>query len=179
VSTVEVKIRELFAAEATARELATARAMKVESWMQSNAQLLIGLRSQTSSSVMIQFFIIVAVVLGIASVLVVSVIQKGRQIGIMRAFGTRREQILHIFLLQGGLLGLAGSLGGLALGTLLSLIFQGLASNPDGSPIFPVALTATLYLRSVLVALGTGLIGSWLPARRAARLDPAVAIRYE
>jgi lipoprotein-releasing system permease protein len=144
-----------------------------------NSQILIGLRSQDSSSFMIQFFVIIAVVLGIASVLVVSVIQRGRQIGIMRAFGTRREQVMRIFLLQGGILGLAGSLGGILLGTFLALIFQRMAMNPDGSPIFPVALTVGLYARAVLVALLTGLVGSWLPARRAAALDPAVAIRYE
>jgi lipoprotein-releasing system permease protein len=138
-----------------------------------------GLRSQDSSSIMIQFLVILAVVLGIASVLVVSVIQKGRQIGIMRAFGTRREQVLRIFLLQGGMLGLMGSAGGILLGTLMALGFQRIATNPDGSPLFPVALTLQLYGRSVLVAVGTGIVGSWLPARRAAALDPAVAIRNE
>ena len=179
VSTLQLKVRDIFRAEEMAQEIRAATGLKVDSWMTLNAQILMGLRSQSSSSVMIQFFVIVAVVLGIASVLVVSVIQKGRQIGILRAFGTRREQILRIFLLQGGLLGLAGSLAGILLGTFLALAFQSTATNPDGSPIFPVALTAVLYVRSVLVALGTGLVGSWLPARRAAALDPAVAIRYE
>jgi len=179
VSSVQVKLRDLYSAETTARELADTTGLKAESWMTLNAQILIGLRSQDSSSLMIQFFVIVAVVLGIASVLVVSVIQKGRQIGIMRAFGTSREQVLRIFLLQGSLLGLVGSVGGMLLGTALALGFQTLATNPDGSPLFPVALTLALYGRSALVALGTGLVGSWLPARRAAALDPAVAIRYE
>ena len=179
VSSVELKVRDIFNAEQVARDLRSDTGLKVESWMELNSQILIGLRSQDSSSYMIQFFVIVAVVLGIASVLVVSVIQKGRQIGILRAFGTRREQVLRIFLLQGGLMGLAGSLVGIFLGTFLALAFQNLASNPDGSPLFPVALTVGLYTRAVAVALGTGLLGSWLPARRAAALDPAVAIRYE
>jgi lipoprotein-releasing system permease protein len=179
VSSLELKIGEIFAAEEMARNLSRETGLKTESWMKQNDQLLIGLRSQTSSSVMIQFFVIVAVVLGIASVLVVSVVQKARQIGILRAFGTRRKQIMGIFLLQGGLLGGLGSLAGILLGSFLSVLFQGLAKNPDGSALFPVALTFPLYARSVLVALATGLIGSWLPARRAARLDPAVAIRHE
>jgi len=179
VSTVEVKVRDIFSAEKEAQEIRAATGLKADSWMTLNSELLIGLRGQSSSSVMIQFFVIVAVVLGIASVLVVSVIQKGRQIGILRAFGTRREQVLRIFLLQGGLLGLVGSLGGILLGTFLALFFQSLVSNPDGTPTFPVALTVALYARSVLVALITGLVGAWLPARRAADLDPAVAIRYE
>jgi len=179
VSTIEVKVRDIFSAEKAAREIRAATGLKTDSWMTLNSELLIGLRGQSSSSIMIQFFVIVAVVLGIASVLVVSVIQKGRQIGIMRAFGTRREQVLRIFLIQGGLLGLVGSLGGILLGTFLALFFQNLVSNQDGTPTFPVALTVALYARSVLVALVTGLVAAWLPARRAADLDPAVAIRYE
>jgi lipoprotein-releasing system permease protein len=179
VSTVEVKVRDIFSAEKEAQEIRAATGLKTDSWMTMNSELLIGLRGQNSSSVMIQFFVIVAVVLGIASVLVVSVIQKSRQIGILRAFGTRREQVLRIFLLQGGLLGLVGSLGGTLLGTFLALFFQSMVSNQDGTPTFPVALTIALYSRSVLVALLTGLIGAWLPARRAANLDPAIAIRNE
>jgi lipoprotein-releasing system permease protein len=179
VSTVEVKVRDIFSAEQVAKEITASTGLRADSWMTLNSQILVGLRSQDSSSILIQVLVILAVVLGIASVLVVSVIQKGRQIGIMRAFGTRQEQVLRIFLIQGSILGLAGSLGGILLGTFLSIVFQGLATNPDGSPIFPVALTLGLYARSVLVALGTGLVGSWLPARRAAALDPAVAIRYE
>ncbi len=179
VSTVEVKVRDIFNAEKEAQEIRAATGLKVDSWMTLNSELLVALHGQNSSSVMIQFFVIVAVALGIASVLVVSVIQKGRQIGILRAFGTRREQVLRIFLFQGGLLGLVGSLGGILLGTVLALFFQNLVSNPDGTPIFPVALTAALYARSVLVAMVTGVVGAWLPARRAAELDPAVAIRYE
>jgi lipoprotein-releasing system permease protein len=179
VSSIELKVRDIFSAEKTARELGAVMGLRADSWMTLNSQILIGLRSQNSSSIMIQFFVIVAVVLGIASVLVVSVIQRGRQIGILRAFGTRRGQVLRIFLLQGGILGLAGSLGGILLGTFLALVFQRMAMNPDGSPIFPVALTVWLYARAVLVALLTGLVGSWLPARRAASLDPAEAIRYE
>ncbi len=179
VSTVEVKVRDIFSAEKEAREIRAATGLKTDSWMTLNSELLIGLRGQNSSSVMIQFFVIIAVMLGIASVLVVSVIQKGRQIGILRAFGTRREQVLRIFLLQGGLLGVVGSLGGILLGTFLALFFQSMVSNQDGTPTFPVALTAALYARSVLIALLTGVVGAWLPARRAANLDPAVAIRYE
>ncbi len=179
VSTLELKVRDIFSADRVAQELAAATGLQADSWMTLNSQLLLGLRSQSSSSVMIQFFVIVAVVLGIASVLVVSVVQRGRQIGILRAFGTRREQVQRIFLLQGGLLGAGGSLGGMLLGTVLAVAFQSTASNPDGSALFPIALTAGLYARALAVALGAGLIGAWLPARRAAALDPAVAIRHE
>lgn len=179
VSTVEVKVDRLFEAETVAQSLAARTGLLADSWMRLNAQLLVGLRSQNSSSLMIQVFVIIAVILGIASVLVVSVVQKSRQIGILRAFGVSRAQVRTIFLLQGGLLGLGGSITGVALGVGLALFFQSLASNPDGTPTFPVVLDGALMIRTTFIALGTGLLGAWLPARRAAALDPAEAIRHD
>ena len=83
----------------------------------------------------------------------------------------------RIFLYQGAILGIAGSLVGIALGTFLALFFAALARNPDGSATFPVALTLFLYGRSVAVAVLVGLASAVVPARDAARLDPATVIR--
>ncbi len=178
VSSLEVKVARIFDAEAIASVASARTGLSAESWMKLNRQLLTGLRSQSSSSVMIQVFVVVAVALGIASVLVVSVVQKSREIGILKAMGTRTSQVVRVFLLQGALLGLVGSLVGVALGVGLSLFFASLAKNPDGSPTFPVALNLLLYARSAFVATATGLVAAVVPARRAAQLDPAEVIRY-
>lgn len=178
ISSIELKVDEIFAAEEVASEIASRTGLTADSWMKLNRQLLVGLRSQSASSWMIQFFVVVAVALGIASVLVVSVVQKSREIGILKAMGTRTAQIERIFLLQGAVLGLAGSAVGIAVGTALSLLFASLAKNPDGSPTFPVNLSLGLYLAASAVATATGLLAAVAPARRAARLDPADVIRY-
>ncbi|MDZ4065104.1 MAG: FtsX-like permease family protein, partial [Coriobacteriia bacterium] len=149
-----------------------------DSWMKLNSQLLIGLRSQSSSSYMIQFFVMLAVALGIASVLVVSVVQKSKEIGILKATGTSTARITRIFLIQGAILGMVGSLLGSGLGTLLSLLFASLAKNPDGSPTFPVDLGPQRFFFAVGIAVVIGLVAAVAPARRAARLDPAQVIRY-
>jgi lipoprotein-releasing system permease protein len=78
----------------------------------------------------IQVFVILAVAIGIASVLVVSVIQRSREIGILRAMGMSRGRITRIFLLQGGLVGVGGSLLGSGLGAALALAF----STPSPTP---------------------------------------------
>jgi lipoprotein-releasing system permease protein len=126
---------------------------------------------------MIQVFVILAVALGIASVLAVSVVQKSREIGILRATGTSTRQVLSIFLAQGAILGMLGSVIGIALGIGLGLAFSRVAMNPDGTPTFPVSLDAVLYGRSALLAIGVGLASAMLPARRAARMNPADIIR--
>jgi len=177
VSTLEVKVSEIFDATDVANRVGATTGLLAESWMQTNAQLLVGLRSQSSSSIMIQTFVILAVALGIASVLAVSVVQKSREIGIMMAYGTTRGAILRIFLLQGGSLGLIGSVAGVLLGIGLGVFFAGVAKNADGSALIPVQLRSDLYVRATLIATATGLLAAVIPARSAARLDPAVTIR--
>ena len=177
VSSLEVRVGNVFEAEACAGRIASRTGLVAESWMLTNAQLLVALRSQSSSSTMIQFFVVLAVALGIASVLVVSVVQRGRQIGILRAMGAPRGRVQRIFLVQGGIVGLGGSLFGSILGGALASFFGGLVRNVDGTPTFPITLTPDLFLRTAAIATLVGLLAAIAPARRAARLDPAEAIR--
>ncbi len=176
VSTIEVRVREYFGADEAARAIAARTGMVADSWTVLNRSLLIGLRSQNASSYMIQLFVVVAVALGIASVLVVSVVQKSKEIGILKAVGTTTGQIRRIFLIQGAIVGLLGSAAGSGLGAALALLFAGMAQNPDGSPTFPVDLTATRFAAAAAVATITGLVSAVAPASRAAKLDPAEAI---
>ena len=177
VSTIEVRGEEVFDAEDLSVRIADVTGLSSASWMETNSQLLVALRSQSSSSYMIQAFVILAVALGIASVLAVSVTQKEREIGILRATGTGTGRLMRVFLIEGGILGLGGATIGIMLGIALALLFQSLAQNPDGSATFPVALTPALFARAGLTAIIVGLLSAVIPARSAARLDPATAIR--
>jgi lipoprotein-releasing system permease protein len=178
VTTVEAKVADVFQAEALAVALASRTGLASDSWMRSNRQLLDGLRSQSASSWMIQGFVVLAVALGIASVLGVSVIQKSREIGILKATGTSTPAVMRIFLIEGGIVGLVGSIAGSGLGAALSMFFARAVKNPYGTSLFPVDLNPRLFALASLVAIATGLAAAWLPARRAALLDPAVVIRY-
>lgn len=178
VSTLEMKVGDIFQADTIAAQVSSRHPLSADSWMKLNAQLLVGLRSQDSSKLIIQFFVIVAVALGIASVLVVSVVQKSREIGIMRAFGTSSRSVMQIFLIQGAIVGLIGSAFGSALGAALASFFAGLVKNADGSPVFPVDLNMRLFIQATLIATSTGLLAAVVPARRASKLDPATAIHH-
>ncbi|ABC83178.1 ABC transporter permease [Anaeromyxobacter dehalogenans] len=178
ITGIELKVRDPFAAERVARSLAARTGLLAESWMQLNQQLLTALRSQSASSLLIQSFVVLAVALGIASVLGISVIQRSREIGILKATGTTTGTVLRIFLIEGALVGGAGSVLGALLGTAMSVAFATLVRNPYGEALFPVELTPGLFLLASAVAVGTGLVAAAYPARRAAKLDPAVVIRY-
>jgi lipoprotein-releasing system permease protein len=177
-TTLEVRVVDPFAAEELAQEVARRTGLAAESWMRLNAQLLVALRSQSSSSLVIQALVVVAVALGIASVLGVSVIQKAREIGIMKAFGARTGRVLRVFVAQGAIVGVAGAVLGGALGAAMAVGFAAAARGADGTPLFPIDLTPGLFLGAGAVALVTGLASSALPALHAARLDPASVIRH-
>jgi lipoprotein-releasing system permease protein len=178
VSTFEVRVKDPFKADVAAAEISRLTGEVAEPWTELNRQLLVALKSQSSSSVMIQFFVILAVALGIASVLVVSVVQKSREIGILRATGTSVRSVTAVFLIQGFVVGLVGSVVGVGLGAVLALLFANMAVGPDGSPTFPVDLNAMLFTRATVTAVLVGLAAAAVPARRAAKLDPAEAIRH-
>lgn len=176
-TTIELKVSDVFDARQVATQIHERTGLDADSWMKLNAELLSGLSAQSSSKSMIQFFVVLAVALGIASVLIVSVVQKSREIGILRAVGTQPRRVLAVFLIQGGVLGFFGSLLGGGLGALFAVLFENLALGPDGRPRFPVSLSASLFISATVMATGVGLLAAAIPARRAARLDPATAIR--
>jgi lipoprotein-releasing system permease protein len=177
VSALEVRVDEIFDADSVAARIGARTGLVAESWMQTNAELLTALRSQSSSSLLIQVFVVLAVTIGIASVLVVSVVQKQREIGILRAMGMSRARTVGVFVIQGGLLGLLGSAFGVAAGAAVATAFARLAVDPRGDPLFPIHVEASLLLGAAATAVLTGLIAALLPAARAGRLDPATAIR--
>jgi len=117
------------------------------------------------------------VVLGITSVLIVSVVQKRKEIGILRAMGASRAQMTRVFLLQGALVSAMGSLLGAVLAWAMVVAFTELVKGADGRPLFPIALDPATFGWVALGATLAGVLAAVAPARRAAALDPAQAIR--
>jgi lipoprotein-releasing system permease protein len=177
VSNIDLTVTDLFGANPVADTLRAQTGLTVESWMQTNSGLLNALSNQTVSNNLIRSFVVIIVALGISSVLVVSVVQKQREIGILRAMGAQRRRIMAIFLLQGGLVGLVGSALGSALAYGLLVLFSHIFKSPDGSVLFAAQLDPMLVVMASVVACGVGLAAAVVPARSAARMDPVQAIR--
>ena len=126
---------------------------------------------------MIRLAVGLSVALGIASVLVVSVVQRSREIGILRAMGAGRGQILRVFLIQGGVLGFFGAVIGASLAFAALRIFHAVVRQADGKELFPLIIDPWLFVAASALAALTGVLAAMAPALRAARLDPVVAIR--
>jgi lipoprotein-releasing system permease protein len=177
VTSLQLKVAVPFQAETLAQQIEAQPNIKVESWIKTNAEFFKALSGQTMSFFVIRLFVGLTAALGIASVLVVSVVQKSKEIGILRATGTTRGQILGVFLVQGAILGLLGSLLGSVMGWIFLIAWRGYAINDEGVPFFTLEAGPMLYLYVALGATLVGTLSAVFPAQRAARLDPAVAIR--
>jgi lipoprotein-releasing system permease protein len=178
ISHIEMQIPQVFEAESITRDLSKNYPdYKLVSWQENNQQLLTALNSQSSSSYVIQFFVILAITLGIASVLAINVVQKGKQIGILKAMGATGGQASRIFILQGALLGFIGSLFGVVFGIALLEGFIIGTRSPGGDDLFPLTIEPGVLLFSVAIATSASIIAAAIPARKAALLDPIEVIR--
>ena len=176
-TSLDITLQDVWTAQALAAGLSRRFPYKVESWQEANAQLVAALNAQSISTALIRGVVMVVVVLGITSVLVVSVVQKRREIGILRAMGATRGQVLRIFLLQGAIVGAIGSALGVVFAVALVWAFSRLALGSDGMPLFLITLHPGMALQVAAAATLCGVLAAVAPARRAAQLDPAQAIR--
>jgi lipoprotein-releasing system permease protein len=177
LTNIDLTVDDIFAAEQVAQRIQSSTGLLAESWMAINGQLLAAFNNQTMSTRLIRIFLVLIVALGIASVLVVSVVQKQKEIGILRAMGTSPARIMGVFLIQGAVIGAIGALFGALLATGLVRFAAIVFRTEDGAPLITGEIGVATYVGAGLVALVTGVIAAAAPARRAARMDPVQAIR--
>lgn len=173
VTVIDLTIADIFEADNIAAQIGRLTSLKAESWIKTNAQLMNAITAQSLSTNMIIVFVAISVAFGIASVMSVSVVQRTREIGIMRATGATQSQILRIFLFQGAIFGLLGSVLGSVVSYGLVWIF-----NTFGPGLFYIPLSIELVILALLLATLTGVLAAAVPSRRAAALDPVEAIRH-
>lgn len=179
ISSIETQVGEVFDADIIAKNIEKDldANLTTTNWKGENEELLSGLAGQSASSYLIQVFVLLAVLLGIASVLAISVVQKSRQIGILKAMGIKNKDASLIFLFQGLILGTIGSVLGTVLGLSLTYIFSNFVKNADGTPLVPFFLDYTFVAISVAVAIVASTLSALIPARKSSKLDPIEVIK--
>ncbi len=177
VTQVEIKLVDPWQAPLLAKRLERATQLKVSHWLERNARLQEGLRSQQSSGTLIKFFSLLTIVIGVASALLLAVLRRRSEIGILRSFGIRRRSIVTAFVLQGILVGATGASLGAGVGYAFCKLLFTLTLKPNGLPSIPVDPAQGEYLSAVLFAVAASGIAALLPARSAANIDPLQAIQ--
>lgn len=179
VTGIEMQVKEIFKADTLSLKLTSIldNNLKIDNWKAQNAELLSGLNGQSASSYMIQAFVMIAVILGIASVLAITVVQKSKQIGILKAMGIKDRIASLIFLFEGFLLGIMGSILGIILGLSLCYMFTKFALNPDGTPVVELYISYSFITFSALIALAAAAIAALIPGKNSSKLNPIEVIR--
>jgi len=124
----------------------------------------------------ISFLAVFIGAVGMLNTMLMSVLERTREIGVLRALGWRRRRVLGMILRESLLLGVLGGLCGMALGVLLGV---GVARMPGIAQAFTPVFQPGLFLQAAVVSLVAGALGGLYPAWRATRMHPAEALRYE
>jgi lipoprotein-releasing system permease protein len=164
----------------------------VKTWMEENSSLLGALVVEKNVMFYLLFFIMIVAALCILSALITFVVQKTREIGMLKALGVTDLQVAGLFLSQSGFVGVVGVAAGFGLGMLLLAYRNGFLhfmNRLTGFELFPAAiynfneLPALIVPRDIVLICGSALLicllGGVIPAWRAGRLKPVEALRYE
>lgn len=116
---------------------------------------------------------------GIMNTMYTSVLERTQEIGVMKAIGARNSDILSIFLIESGILGMVGGLVGIIIGAGLSKAVELMVNESLGSTLIKAQVTPGLILGTLAFSFIVGTISGVLPARQASQLKPVDALRYE
>lgn len=186
VSYLQVRIKDIFRAEKVAEKIyrLTSPGIYVTTWMELNRSLFSALKLEKTLLFLTIALIVVVAALNIVASLVLMVMEKTRDIGVLMAMGATTRNIRKIFFLQGAIIGVVGTSLGLILGLAwcwLANTFKLIKVPVDIYQISYVPFHAKLLDLAliILVTLAITFVSTLFPSRRAARIDPVQALKYE
>ena len=174
ISRFELKVSTVADAPRLAERLERATGLKVKAWTEENAQLFEALDAQGRTGDIIKTFALLTIMIGIASAMLLSVMRRRSEIGIMRAAGVSRFFILQVFVLEGVFIGITGGVSGALLAWAALVPFPPIAQVQGGG--LPIDVGQGGFVIAVVLTTLASALASIIPARRAARLDPVEAI---
>jgi len=174
ISRIEIKVKPAIDAAGIAERLRRSTGLKATSWTEDNKQLFEGLDAQARTGTIIKAFSLVTIIVGIASAMLLSIVRRQSEIGIMRAMGASKGLVISIYVLEGTLIGFVGAITGAAAAWLVLLPLPPVSEVTSGG--LPIDRGQGDFLLAITLTTLAAMLASILPARRAARVDPVEAI---
>ena len=186
VSGIEMRVNDIFGAGGIALEARKLSGdfFEIRDWMEMNRHLFSALKLEKVAMFAILLLIIIVAVFNIASTLIMIVMEKGKEIAILRSMGAAKKEIMRIFMIEGVITGLVGTTIGVFAGVLISLLLAKYQFVKLDESVFyitniPVSMDFTtialIAVSSVILSFLSTLYPSWY----ASKLDPVEALRYE
>jgi len=186
VTGLEVQVKDIYAADRIAQQIAEKLGppFYTRDWMRMNATLFSALKLEKVAMFIILTLTILVAAFGIASTLFMMVMKKTKEIAILKSMGATRRSIMQIFIANGLIIGVIGTVAGLILGLgacalLKRYEFIKLPGYVYGLSTLPVQVQVGDVAMIVAAALGISFLATLYPSWQASRLDPVEAIRYE
>lgn len=174
ISRIEIKVEPAIDAAAISERLQRSTGLKTTAWTEDNAQLFEGLDAQARTGTIIKAFSLVTIIVGIASAMLLSIVRRQSEIGIMRAMGASNGLVTSIFVLEGTLIGFIGAIVGAVTAWFALLPLPPVTEVSSGR--LPIDRQQGDFLLAITLTTLAATLASILPARRAARIDPVEAI---
>ena len=186
VSGISISTDDMYVADSVAKNVRRETGTNAKSWIEVNKDFLQLLELDKKSSRVIIIFLIVVAAFGIANTMIMTVMGKVREIGMLKAMGAKPRSIMNIFLIEGMLIGMIGAIAGSIMGYLFVMLLT----------IYPIRITGMEemmgagvdvmvlksmpldYLYGFIVAISVSIIASFLPARRASKLEAVEALAH-
>lgn len=185
-SGIELKVNDIYQASAIAARIRTELGLPyyAKDWMQSNRNLFSALKLEKVVMFIILVLIVMVAAFNIISTLIMIVMEKNKDIGILMTMGATRRTIRRIFALEGLFIGIVGTLAGTILGGGLCWLLKKYQFIHLPNDVYYITTLPVLFDPAILMLVGGSSIlicflATLYPARQASRIDPAEAIRYE
>jgi lipoprotein-releasing system permease protein len=184
VTGIEVKVDDIFIADRVAEQIEAHLNFPYQArdWMKLNRNLFSALQLEKMMMFIILVLIILVASFNIVSTLTMTVVEKSREIAILKAMGATRESIMRIFMLEGVVIGIVGVILGTPLGLFVCWVLQKFYTLPPDIYYIshlPVKIHALDVFLVSTAAVLIGFFATLYPSWQAAKLDPAEALRYE
>ncbi|AZV55573.1 ABC transporter permease [Clostridium sp. AWRP] len=179
-TSVEIAVKDIYNADMEGKKITkilSDNSVNVQNWKDQNKFLASGMVGEKICTIIIQFFVLLAAVLSIISILGISVVQKYKQIGILKAMGIKDGSAAFIFFVQAFILGVLGTALGLLFTWLYIKGFNRYIVNSEGLPLVNIVVNHKFILASSIIDVAASTFAALFPAFKSFRLNPVEVIK--